>query len=370
MKKLFFLLFFTLNSFAATNFIDKFDDNVVGYPAPNFDARTTNFFLAPNIIGGSREIVVDYDENHPYSLQRRVRRPLWPYYYLTYNDIVLNGDWRIRTQYYNYGGSTNLFNANGLGFSSGPSTGVPVQVDVLYNANGLGLFYSALAASNQFLHFKTSYDHLTNYWVYIQDIHGVRTTVNYFFGGQTFIKYEENIPLYDFYPVDLNLIDEIGWGFNDKVSVDGTTGELYFWGPELNYGDCTGKVKSLKMIWLGGQNNVTISASSSGGRGGVSEILYHGSVTNKQEIFITGESTQSFRFGGTLGVEVSLVVDGIYDSSIHTSCSQPIGYGSMLGLFFVTEAIDKEGNYLILPQPILPQSINRGLKNKLLRGTK
>lgn len=370
MKYLFYFLFLVSTSFAATNFVDRFDDNITGYPAPNIDARTTNFFFAPNILGGSREVIVDYDEAHPYSIQRRVNRPLWPYYSLLIGGFEIKGDWEIKTGFFTYGGTSTLFNENGLSFSSGPSPGVPVRVDVLYNNNGAGLFYSPLSSGDQFLRFKISYDHLTNFWVYLQDIHGVRTTVNYFFGGQIYIDYQENIPLYDFLPVNLNLIDEVGFGFEDKVSVDGATGRFYFWGPELNYGDCTGKVKSLKMVWTGEDSYITICSRSSGGRGGVVEPIYDGAVTNKQEVFITGDSLQSFRFGGTLGVDVDLIVDGLFDSSIHTSCSEPIGYGSRLGPFFVTEAIDKVGNYLILPPPIVPQSINNGLRNKLLRGEK
>lgn len=338
---LFFLL--AIECSGATNFVDKFDDNIKMYAAPNLDARTTNIFHAPTILGGSRKVIVDYDETHWWAIQRRYGLPLWPYYSLFIGEYELKGDWEVKTVYWQF------LESNCISLSTGPSWGVPATFEIVYNRDDLGLFYSPVSQGHQFLNFRARYDHLTNFWVYLKDSSGAKTTVNYNFNGQLFIDYQESVPLYDFYPVNLESVTEIGLGIDDKVSVDGSISDVYFWGPNIEYGDCEGKVKSLKMIWMGSQSDVILIARSSAGRGASMNIVYSGTVTNKQEVFISGETINFFKFKKTLGVEVALLENGVFVDSVHTSCSEPIGYGTILGKFFVIEAIDSKGNYLILP---------------------
>ena len=49
---------------------------------------------------------------------------------------------------------------------------------------------------------------------------------------------------------------------------------------------------------------------------------------------------------GTLGTEISLFVDGVLNTKIHTSCSQPVYAGLMSGLFVVDEGYSLEGGLL------------------------
>jgi len=49
---------------------------------------------------------------------------------------------------------------------------------------------------------------------------------------------------------------------------------------------------------------------------------------------------------GTLGPSIKLFVDGHYNTSMHTSCSVPIGPGTVAGDFLVIEGASRNGGAL------------------------
>ncbi len=73
------------------------------------------------------------------------------------------------------------------------------------------------------------------------------------------------------------------------------------------------------------KNNVTV----------FDEVVQHG----EQFTFVGTDK-------GTLGTEISIFVDGVLNTKIHTSCSQPIGPGLISGDFEVIEGFSKKGGPL------------------------
>jgi hypothetical protein len=107
---------------------------------------------------------------------------------------------------------------------------------------------------------------------------------------------------------------------------------------------CEGKVSSLTFVYQGsGAAQVTIT----GRRGPDKATPLFSGVLLPGEIFtIDGPPTGNGGFAGTLGTEISIVVNGTPHATVHTSCSQPIGPGTVAGDFEVLAGASKNGGDL------------------------
>jgi len=71
------------------------------------------------------------------------------------------------------------------------------------------------------------------------------------------------------------------------------------------------------------------------------KLLFAGSVQPGETFTFTG-----IRSDNTMGTEIGLFVDGVRNTVIHTSCSQPIGPGLVSGDFEVVEGYSKDNGLL------------------------
>ena len=99
-------------------------------------------------------------------------------------------------------------------------------------------------------------------------------------------------------------------------------------------GVCEGKVSSLTLKYLGGVT-ATIKVVQNNG-----DIVFNASVNPGAEFSFIGTNN------GTLGTEIEIFINGSLSIKIHTSCSVPIGIGSIFGLFEVTDGTSKVGGKL------------------------
>lgn len=114
--------------------------------------------------------------------------------------------------------------------------------------------------------------------------------------------------------------------------------------PLIECNACDGKVSSLTFIYSGSTAaQVTIT-----GRRGPDKAtpLFSGVVLPGQIFTVDGPSTGNGGFSGTLGTEISIYVDGTLHAEAHTSCSQPIGPGTVVGDFEVLAGTSKNGGAL------------------------
>ncbi|MFC1534614.1 SdrD B-like domain-containing protein [Thermodesulfobacteriota bacterium] len=104
-------------------------------------------------------------------------------------------------------------------------------------------------------------------------------------------------------------------------------------------GDCKGKVTQLTLKYNDDNDDTTADIEVvMKGDGGT---VFNESVTSGDKFTFFGQDKD-----GTLGTEITLYVDGVENTKIHTSCSQPIGPGLISGVFEVIEAHSKDGGLL------------------------
>jgi len=89
-----------------------------------------------------------------------------------------------------------------------------------------------------------------------------------------------------------------------------------------------------------------------GGIGDVPIVFFEDSVN---DIMTTTEDGRVFTINGhddkgTLGTEMTLYVGGVLNTTIHTSCSKPIGVGLTFGDFEVIEGQSKDGGSLCVSE--------------------
>lgn len=104
--------------------------------------------------------------------------------------------------------------------------------------------------------------------------------------------------------------------------------------------ECDGKVTQLTL-----QNNgptADIVVTQKGGKKQPDIVVFAGNVPNGGQFTFDGEDKN-----GTFGKEIKIFV-GSTETKIHTSCSRPIGPGSVFGDFLVIEAFSRHGG-LICP---------------------
>jgi hypothetical protein len=134
----------------------------------------------------------------------------------------------------------------------------------------------------------------------------------------------------------------IGYAVGDFVVVDGSSRNG---GPlcDLTIDDvppgcntCDGKVDYLALEYAGtnGVNLKLVQAKDN-------VELFNGTVNDGDVVNITGKDKQ-----GTLSSKVLVYIDGVQQKEIHTSCSIPIGIGSIFGKLEVVDGSSRNGGPL------------------------
>lgn len=100
-------------------------------------------------------------------------------------------------------------------------------------------------------------------------------------------------------------------------------------------GECDGKVTKLTLEYSGGGTAVIKVKQKDG------ETVYNSIVSNGEQFFISGTDKN-----GTLGTEITFYVNGDEATKMHTSCSKPIGPGTVSGDFEVISGESRNGGAL------------------------
>lgn len=105
--------------------------------------------------------------------------------------------------------------------------------------------------------------------------------------------------------------------------------------PEEECGECKGKVTELTLLYTGMEAAPVQVVQKNG------DTVFDETVQPGETFSFSGTDKH-----GTLGTEISLFVDGDLNTTIHTSCSQPIGPGLVSGDFEVIAGYSKDGGEL------------------------
>ncbi|MCH8147624.1 MAG: hypothetical protein IH987_06455, partial [Planctomycetes bacterium] len=108
--------------------------------------------------------------------------------------------------------------------------------------------------------------------------------------------------------------------------------------------DCDGKVTVLTLRYNGSIENAQITVDAK--RGPSTDPVFNAVVATGESFTLTGPPTGNGGFVGTLGTEIKIYVNGELNTTIHTSCSQPIGPGLISGDFEVVSGESKNGGLL------------------------
>ena len=108
-------------------------------------------------------------------------------------------------------------------------------------------------------------------------------------------------------------------------------------------GACDGKVTELTLQYLG---STTATVEVVAKRGPTTDVVFSGVLNPGDTFEIEGPQTGNGGFIGTLGTEIRISVDGAENTTIHTSCSQPIGPGLVSGDFKVLAGASRHGGLL------------------------
>jgi hypothetical protein len=102
---------------------------------------------------------------------------------------------------------------------------------------------------------------------------------------------------------------------------------------------CDGKVTQMTLRYEGSQAaTIRVEQKKEG-------VIFEQIVQPAETFTVYGTDKQA-----TLGTEISIYLDGILNTKIHTSCSQPIGPGLTFGSFTIVEAYSRNGG-LMCPVP-------------------
>ncbi|MBC8236380.1 T9SS type A sorting domain-containing protein, partial [bacterium] len=107
--------------------------------------------------------------------------------------------------------------------------------------------------------------------------------------------------------------------------------------PDDDCDDCEGKVTELTLQYNGTIADANIQVVQKKD----DIVVFDNTVQPGEEFTFVGADKH-----GTLGTEISIFVDNILNTKIHTSCSQPIGPGLISGDFEVISGRSKDGGLL------------------------
>ncbi len=102
-------------------------------------------------------------------------------------------------------------------------------------------------------------------------------------------------------------------------------------------GECEGKVTTLTLRYDGEIADAHIVVEQKK----VHDPVFDGIVQPGESFSFVGADKN-----GTLGTEISIYVDDVLDTKIHTSCSKPIGPGLVAGSFYVVTGASRKGGEL------------------------
>ena len=111
--------------------------------------------------------------------------------------------------------------------------------------------------------------------------------------------------------------------------------------------DCDGKVTELTLQYNGTVENAHIVVEQKAKKKQVAGVVLEGTFSPGSEFTFSGSDKK-----GTLGTEISIYVDGVLNTKIHTSCSRPIGPGLISGDFEVIEGYSRNGGLLCPLEPL------------------
>jgi hypothetical protein len=115
---------------------------------------------------------------------------------------------------------------------------------------------------------------------------------------------------------------------------------IEFPAPPQDCTPCSGKVDELTLRYTGSTSNANIVVEQKKAESG-SNVVFSGTVQPGGTFTFTGKDKQ-----GTLGTEISIFVNGVLNTKIHTSCSVPIGPGLVSGDFTVVSGSSRNGGLL------------------------
>ena len=136
-----------------------------------------------------------------------------------------------------------------------------------------------------------------------------------------------------------------GTSIADPAATVTDTDPSHYFGeePSLTCGECAGKVTRLVMRYLGSAGAQVRVRSK---RGPSQLDVFEGTVHPGGTFELVGPASGNGGFAGTLGTEIELFVGGVADARMHTSCSAPIGPGTVAGSFEVIEGESRDGGVL------------------------
>jgi len=111
--------------------------------------------------------------------------------------------------------------------------------------------------------------------------------------------------------------------------------------PPPETGVCEGKVTQLTLEYQGSASPAHVQVYMRGKKNQLGSLIFDGTVATGGQFTFNGADRH-----GTMGPEIDVYVDGVKNTSIHTSCSQPIGPGLVRGDFEVIEGYSRGGGLL------------------------
>ena len=108
--------------------------------------------------------------------------------------------------------------------------------------------------------------------------------------------------------------------------------------PVPDEGGCDGKVTELTLEYTGASSAQVKVEQKDGGK---VKVIFDASVVAGGNFTINGVDNQ-----GTLGPEIKIYVNGVFNTCIHTSCSQDIGPDLIRGAFKVLSGTSRNGGIL------------------------
>ncbi|MFH1701635.1 MAG: SdrD B-like domain-containing protein [Candidatus Zixiibacteriota bacterium] len=106
--------------------------------------------------------------------------------------------------------------------------------------------------------------------------------------------------------------------------------------------ECDGKITSLTLEYQGA-SEAMIEVLAKGKKGTPGEVLFSGMVLHGSSFDVNG-----YDKNGTVGTEISILVNGSVNTKIHTSCSQPIYIGMVSGDFEILDGYSRFGGRLCM----------------------
>ena len=134
--------------------------------------------------------------------------------------------------------------------------------------------------------------------------------------------------------------DFIEYDESDSLSKALTTNSITRETSEDDCSECDGKINYLELIFNGSQDATIVVETKKEGEDG-SKIVFNQFLQPGDTFSFIGNDKK-----GTLGTEITIYVNGVVNTKIHTSCSVPVGPGMISGDFEVVTGSSRNGGDL------------------------